>query len=331
MDIDAKIRPIYLIKILKERTDEDHFLSTTQLCKILKDEYGLDTHRTTIKSDVEMLQQAGIGIQATRSTQNLYNYIEREFDDAELKLLIDAVESAKFISKAKSDQLVAKLTELAGMNKARELKRNLVVDGRYKADNEHIFYIVDVINRAINLKKKICFQMVEYNIKKEKVLHNGGEKYIFSPYSLVWDGDFYYVIGYSEKYKRLGSHRVDRIAETPEILDEPTVPAGPGFDANKYINTMFRMYDAPRKEVELVVSNGLVNPIIDRFGPDVTIYACDQENFRVITEVAVGTVFYNWVFGFEGKVKIKAPEDVKEEYKRRILAAAEEFTGLKAK
>jgi predicted DNA-binding transcriptional regulator YafY len=285
----------------------------------------LDTHRTTIKSDVEMLQQAGIGIQATRSTQNLYNFIEREFDDAELKLLIDAVESAKFISKAKSDQLVAKLTELAGMNKARELKRNLVVDGRYKADNEHICYIVDAINRAINLKKKICFQMVEYNIKKERVLHNGGEKYIFSPYSLVWDGDFYYVIGYSDKYKGLGSHRVDRIAETPEILDEPAVPAGPGFDANKYINTMFRMYDAPRREVELVVSNGLVNPIIDRFGPDVTIYACDQENFRVITEVAIGTVFYNWVFGFEGKVKIKAPADVKEDYKKRILAAAEEF------
>lgn len=321
MDIDAKLRPIYLIRILKERTDEDHFLSTAQLCKILKDEYGLDTHRTTIKSDVEMLQQAGIGIQATRSTQNLYNYIEREFDDAELKLLIDAVESAKFISKAKSDQLVAKLTELAGMNKARELKRNLVVDGRYKADNEHIFYIVDAINRAINLKKKICFQMVEYNIKKEKVLHNGGEKYVFSPYSLVWDGDFYYVIGYSEKHKGLGSHRVDRIAETPEILDEPEVPAGPGFDANKYINTMFRMYDAPRKEVELVVSNGLVNPIIDRFGPDVTIYACDQENFRVITEVAVGTVFYNWIFGFQGKVKIKAPEDVKQEYEDMVRYA----------
>ena len=242
MDIDAKLRPIYLIRILKERTDEDHFLSTAQLCKILKDEYGMETHRTTIKSDVEMLQQAGIGIQATRSTQNLYNYIEREFDDAELKLLIDAVESAKFITKAKSDQLVAKLTELAGMNKARELKRNLVVDGRYKADNELIFYIVDAINRAINLKKKIRFQMVEYNIKKDKVLHNGGERYVFSPYSLVWDGDFYYVIGYSDKYQSLGSHRVDRIAEAPEILDEPAVSAGPGFDANKYINTMFRMF-----------------------------------------------------------------------------------------
>lgn len=324
MDIDAKLRPIYLIKILRERTDEDHYLTTAELCKILKDEYGMDTHRTTIRTDIEMLQQAGIGVQAIRSKQNKYNYIEREFDDAELKLLIDAVESSKFITKAKSDQLVMKLTELAGMHKARELKRNLIVDGRYKQDNELIYYTVDTINRAINQKKKIQFQQVEYNIRKERVLHNNGERYVFSPYSLVWDGDYYYVIGYSDKHKGLGSHRVDRIAEIPEILDEPAVPAGPGFDANKYINTMFRMYDAPRREVELVVSNGLVNPIIDRFGPDVTIYACDQQHFRVITEVAVGTVFYNWVFGFGGRVRIKAPEDVKEEYKRLVLMAAEE-------
>ena len=224
------------------RLREEGRSSGSELCKILKDEYGMDTHRTTIKTDVEMLQNAGFGIQTTRSTQNRYNYIEREFDDAELKLLIDAVESAKFITKAKGDQLVAKLTELAGMHKARELKRNLVVDGRYKTGSDQIYYIVDAINQAINLKKKIRFQMCEFNIKKEKVLHNGGERYTFSPYSLVWDGDFYYVMGYSEKYKRIGSHRVDRIADIPEILDEPAVPAGPFFDPNKYINTMFRMF-----------------------------------------------------------------------------------------
>ena len=132
MDNDAKLRPIYLIQILKERTDEDHYLSTPQLCKILKDEYGIETHRTTIKSDIELLQQAGIGIQVTRSTQNMYNYIEREFDNAELKLLIDAVESSKFITKSKSELLVSKLVSLAGVNKAREMKRNLAVDGRYK-------------------------------------------------------------------------------------------------------------------------------------------------------------------------------------------------------
>ena len=323
MDIDAKLRPIYLINILKERTDEDHYLTTSQLCAILKSEYGIDTHRTTIKSDIEMLQQAGFGIQAVRSTQNQYNFIEREFDIAELKLLIDAVQSAKFMTKAKSDQLVTKLTALAGVNKARELKRNLVVDGRNKLENEHILMIVDAINDAINQRRKIRFQKVEYNVKKERVLHHGGETYSFSPYSLVWDGDFYYVVGFSDKYQSIGSHRVDRIYQRPEILDEAVIPAPLGFDVNKYINTTFRMYNAPRKEVELVCDNGVMDAIIDRFGPDVETYACDQQNFRVIAEVAVGTVFFNWIFGFNGKVKIKAPEDVKEQYKDQVFKAAE--------
>ena len=249
-----------------------------------------------------MLQQAGIGIQAVRSTQNQYNFIERDFDIAELKLLIDAVQSAKFMTNAKSDQLVTKLTALAGVNKARELKRNLVVDGRNKLENEQILMIVDAINDAINQRRKIRFQKVEYNVKKDRVLHHGGETYTFSPYSLVWDGDFYYVVGYSDKYQSIGSHRVDRIYQRPEILDEAVIPAPLGFDVNKYINTTFRMYNAPRKEVELVCDNGVMDAIIDRFGPDAETYACDQQNFRVIAEVAVGTVFFNWIFGFNGKV-----------------------------
>lgn len=323
MDIDAKLRPIFLMDILKERTDEDHYLTTSQLCAILKNEYGIETHRTTIKSDIEMLQQAGIGIQAVRSTQNQYNFIDRDFDIAELKLLIDAVQSAKFITKTKSDQLVTKLTALAGTNKARELKRNLVVDGRNKLENEQILLIVDAINDAINQRRKIRFQKIEYNVKKERVLHHDGETYIFSPYSLVWDGDFYYVIGYSDKYQSIGSHRVDRINQRPEILNESIVPAPLGFDVNKYINTTFRMYNAPRREVELVCDNGVMDAIIDRFGPDVETYACDQQNFRVIAEVAVGTVFFNWIFGFGGKVRIKAPKDVKELYKKQVQKAGD--------
>lgn len=325
MDIDAKLRPIYLINILKERTDEDHYLTTSQLCAILKNEYGIETHRTTIKSDIEMLQHAGFGIQAVRSTQNQYNFIEREFDIAELKLLIDAVQSAKFMTTTKSDHLVTKLTALAGVNKARELKRNLVVDGRNKLENEQILMIVDAINDAINQRRKIRFQKVEYNVKKERVLHHGGEVYTFSPYSLVWDGDFYYVVGYSDKYQSVGSHRVDRIYQRPEILEEAAIPSPLGFDVSKYIHTTFRMYNAPRREVELVCDNSVMDAIIDRFGPDVDTYACDQQNFRVIAEVAVGTVFFNWIFGFGGKVWIKAPEDVKEQYKDQVFKAAEQL------
>ena len=323
MDIDDKLRPIYLVRILKKRTDEDHYLTTSQLCSILKDEFGMETHRTTIKSDIEMLQKAGFAIQTVRSTQNQYNFIEREFDDPELKMLIDAVQSAKFITKKKSDQLVSKLTALASVNKAQELKRNLVVDGRTKLENEQILIIVDAINEAINRGKKIKFQMTKYNVKKKRVLHNDGEVYIFSPYTLIWDGDFYYVIGYSEKYQSIGSHRVDRIYKRPEILDEQAASVPDGFDINAYVNTMFHMYDAERVEVELQVDNSLMDAIIDKFGPDVTTYACDQNSFRVIATVSVGTPFFNWLFGFQGKVKVKSPEVVRQKYLNRVRKALE--------
>lgn len=323
MNIDGKLRPLYLLKILRDRTDEDHCLSTPQLCDILKNEYGIETFRTTIKSDIAALQKAGFSIQEMRSRQNLYNYIERDFDVPEVKLLIDAVMSSKFITKAKSDQLTEKLVGLAGPFKSRELRRNLVVDGRIKAENEQIYMIVDAINEAINEKKKIRFQMVEYDENKKRVLHNDGEVYVFSPYSLVWDGDFYYVVGYSDKYQSVGSHRVDRVLKRPEIMDEKASPIPIGFDINAYVNTMFRMYDADRCEVELQVENSLMDAIIDKFGTEVTTYPCDQHSFRVVANVAVGTVFYNWIFGFNGKVRIKAPVNVKEEYRRLVLDAAE--------
>ena len=328
MDINGKLRPLYLVRILRERTDEDHYLTTAQLCSILKDEYGMETHRTTIKSDIEMLQKAGFGIQTVRSTQNQYNFIEREFDDAELKMLIDAVQSAKFISKTKSNQLVKKLTALASVNKARELKRNLVVDGRTKLQNEHIVMIVDAINVAINQRKKIKFQMTEYNVKKKLILHNDGEEYVFSPYTLIWDGDFYYVVGYSDKYQSIGSHRVDRIYKRPEVLDESAVPTPQGFNINTYVKTMFRMYDAERVEVELQVDNSLMDAIIDKFGPGVTTFACDQNSFCVVETVSVGTPFFNWLFGFQGKVIIKSPESVRNSYIDTVKKAAQALSLL---
>ena len=322
MDIDAKLRPLYLLQILQERTDEDNYLTTAQLASILKQRYGMEPHRTTIKGDIEVLQQAGFGIDERRSTQNQYRYLEREFEITELKTIIDAIASSKFIPEEKSDALIKKVTALAGIYKAQDLKRNVVVDGRGKLENKQIFYIIDTINEAINQHKKIRFRKIEYNVKKERVLHHGGEKYTFSPYSLVWDGDNYYVVGYSDKYENIGSHRVDRIAEQPEILDEPAVPPKAGFSVEKYVKTTFRMYNAPRKEVELLCDNGVMDAIIDQFGPDVHTYAGDLQNFRVIEEVAVGKVFFNWIFGFEGKVRIKAPVDVKEQYRQMVENAA---------
>lgn len=169
MDNNAKLRPLYLAKILYERTDEDHYLTTMQLAQILEEEYGIPAHRQTIKTDIELLQQFGMDIQEVKSTQNRYNLISRQFEIAELKLLIDAVQSSKFISKERSEQMVSKIVTLAGQHKAEELKRNASVEGRVKSENRQDLLIVDAINEAINARKKIAFQYFSHGLNYQKL------------------------------------------------------------------------------------------------------------------------------------------------------------------
>ena len=326
MDNDAKLRPLYLGKILYEMTDEDHFLTTAQLIQILDEQYGIKAHRQTIKGEIELLQRFGMEIQETRSTQNRYNLVSRQFDVAELKLLIDAVESAKFITKKKSTELVSKLSALAGKNCSVALKRNVSAEGKIKAGNERIYLIIDTINEAINSRKKISFQYFQYNVRKEQKLKRNGDPFVFTPLHLVWNGDYYYVVGVYEYKQRLGSFRIDRIASCPTILDEDATPAPDGFDIDEYINTTFRMYNSNHCDVELICDNSVMDSIIDRFGADVTTYANDMTSFRAIVNVATSHIFYSWVFGFGGLVKIKGPQEVKEAYAEMVKTAADELS-----
>lgn len=320
MDNNAKLRPLYLAKILYEQTDEDHYLTTAQLIKILEERYNIKSHRQTIKTDIEILKKFGIEIEEVKSTQNRYNVFGRKFDQAELKLLIDAVESSKFITQSKSDLLVDKIRTLTSQYRAEELTRNISVEGRIKTSNEKIYLIVEAINEAINQGKKITFECFKYNVKKEKKLKRD-EPYKITPLHLVWNGDYYYMIGVYDYKNRLGTFRVDRINKIPVILKEDGIPAPEGFDLNQYMNTTFRMFDSEHEDVELICSNNLMDAIIDRFGTNITTYANDMESFRVIVNVAVSPVFYSWVFGFGGKMKIKGPIEVKEKYIEMLKAA----------
>ena len=232
------------------------------------------------------------------------------------------MESSKFITKQKSAELVAKLCSLAGENRAAELKRNLCVEGQIKPGNEKIYLIVDTINDAINAKKKISFQYFQYNVRKEQKLKRNGEPFIFTPLSLVWNGDYYYVIGVFDHKQKIGNFRVDRIANCPVILNEDATPAPEGFDVTTYLNTTFRMYNSDHCDVELVCDNSVMDSIIDRFGADVTTYANDMTSFRAVVNVATSHVFYSWVFGFGGLVRIKSPVAVRDEYNAMIKEAA---------
>lgn len=323
MDLKAKLRPFYVAKMLYEQTDEDHYLTIAQIMEQLERNYGINTSRGTVGEDIKALQELGIDITVEPSTQNRFYLVGRRFDLPELKTLIDAIESARFIPKEKSAKLVSKISSLTSQNNAEKLVRNVDVENRIKADNEKIYYIMEALNDAINFHKKVSFQYFTYNARKEQKLKYDGYTYVFSPYKLIWNGDYYYVVGFSEKHKGIVSFRVDRIVRSPQVLDDDAVQPPKDFDLNVYLNSMFRMYNGERKQIELVCDNDLMDAIIDKFGKDVTVLANDMKSFRTMVTTSVGPVFYSWVFGFSGKVLIKAPEEVKKEYADLVVKAAE--------
>ena len=321
MDIKAKLRPFYVAKMLYDQTDEEHYLTIAQIINQLKTQYGISTSRGTVSDDIKALQEFGVEIEVEQSTQNRYYLIGRRFDLPELKALIDAVESARFIPKEKSSALVNKLSLLASPFAVPKLVRNVDVENRIKADNEKIYYIMEALNDAINDKKKVSFQYYTYNRNKERVAKHNGEVYMFSPYKMIWNGDYYYVVGYSEKHGSIGSFRVDRIVTTPQILLEEQHEPPKDFELNVYLNSMFRMYNGERKHVELICRNDLMDTVIDKFGKNVDASTYDENSFKATVTTSVGNVFYSWIFGFGGRVYINSPEDVKDEYSKMVVAA----------
>ena len=325
MDNDAKLRPLYLGKILFERTDEDHSLTTNQLIDILKKEYNISSHRQTIATEIELLQDFGMDIECIKSRQNKYHLVSREFDLAELKLIIDAVDACKFISGRESKNLSTKLTRLAGGCHSDELKRNGSAEGRVRTTNEKTCLIIDAVNSAINSKHKIAFKYFTYDGNKKKVLKHDGEPYVFSPYELIWDGDRYYILGWSDSHDEMRTFRVDRIPDVPVIIKAKAVRKPSDFSGAKYAGENYRMFAGEVKEVTLLCDIDTMDSMIDRFGEKVDTEKVDDKHFRLKAKVAESHVFYAWVFGFGGKVKIEAPTDMKAAYGKMLKEAKKQL------
>ena len=322
MNLKAKLRPLYIAKMLYEQTDEDHYLTIAQIMRQLQEHYDISTSRGTVSDDIKALQAFGMEIAVEPSTQNRYYLIERAFDLPELKVLIDAVESARFIPKGKSVALVEKIGALTSQYNTEKLVRNVDVENRIKADNEKLYYIMEALNDAINAQKKVAFQYFKYNVHKEQRLKHDGYIYVFSPYKLIWNGDYYYVVGFSDKHQGIISFRVDRIVRQPQILEEDAAYPPASFELNVYLNSMFRMYNGDRKQVELICQNDVMDAIIDKFGKSIEVFENDETSFRIEIYTSVGHIFYSWIFGFGGKVSIKAPEEVRAEYATMVKKAA---------
>ena len=318
----TKLRMLYLAKILYEETDSEHFYTTNQLRKLLLDRYDIDSHRQTIPTDIAALRALGVDIKEYLGTQKRYWIENRKFEVPEVKLLIDAVNSAKFIPKKKSGELEAKLQALVSNYEAEGLTRNVSVEHRVKRDNEQIYQIIDSINDAINQGRKISFHYFKYDVKKKLQLRNDGEPYVLSPQQLVWNGDFYYVVGVNDQ-KDVLIFRLDRMADCPTIIDEKAKGFPKGFSMSKFLNTSFRMFGTDYKTVSLLCDNDVVDAILDRFGNGTKLTVVDDDHFRIRVDVAVSNVFYSWIFGFGGKVRIDGPGDILEGYRQMVSQAME--------
>jgi predicted DNA-binding transcriptional regulator YafY len=323
MENDGKMRMLRILELLRTETDAEHPLSTVQIEQALRRRWGIETYRITIQKDIAALCAAGYGIETIRSTQNKYYMSARLFELPELKLLIDAVESSKFITEKKSRTLTEKLTTLASQSEAGQLRRNISISGRIKAGNEQIYYIMDALNDAINARRKVRFSYFEYDGRKRRQLKNGGEPYVLSPYTLTWNGDFYYVVGFSDKHGKIATFRVDRIVEAPEILPDKAVPKPKQYSIGDFAEKAFQLFDSEHARVELLCENAMMNTVLDHFGEKVKVRKADKEHFSFTAEVSVSPTFFAWVFEFGGKIKILGPRSVRDAYKELLNKSLE--------
>ena len=316
----TKLRLLYIYKLLNEETDADHYLTINQLRKELLDRWGIESHRQTVSSDIEALRTLGVDISEYLGTQKHFWIEKRMFTVPEVKLLMDAVSAAKFIPKIKSTELESKLVTLVSNYEAEGLVRNVSVEHRVKRDNEQIYQIIDVVNDAINQGRKISFLYFKYDVKKHQQLRNDGEPYVFSPHQLVWNGDFYYAVGVNDE-RLVRIFRLDRMFGVPKILEEKAKGFPRGFSMSKFLNTTFRMFGTDYRTVTLLCDKDVIDSILDRFGKGIRVKSIGNNQFQITVDVAVSNVFYSWVFGFEGKVRIEKPEDVKADYRSMVEMA----------
>lgn len=308
---NQKLKLIYLMKILLEKTDENHSMTMAEIISALE-AYDISAERKSIYSDIENLRQYGMDIIGEKTDRAFSYYVaSRDFELAELKLLVDSVQAAKFITAKKSRELIKKIENLASKHQASQLQRQVYVSERAKTHNEKVFYNVDEIHSAIGANAQITFQYFQWDVNKQMVLRKDGALYEVSPWALSWDDENYYLIAYDSKENKIKHFRVDKMLnititnkkrEGKEYFKE--------FDMAVYAKKMFGMFDGKEQVVKLMCANYLAGVIIDRFGKEVSLVKVDEEHFTANVKVAVSRQFLTWVMSLGEDAKIIGPEPV---------------------
>lgn len=326
MSGNQKIKILYLMKILLESTDDLHSLTLKEMIERLS-AYGVDAERKTVYDDLEVLRAFGMDIEMSGSGKAARYYVaSRNFELPELKLLVDAVQSSKFITHKKSLELIRKLEQYSSTYQAQQLNRQVYVTNRIKTMNESIYYTVDEIHEAISANKRISFQYFHWNEKKEKILSHGGKNYSASPFALTWDDENYYMIAYDTEAKIVKHFRVDKMLRLRVLKEERDGnEMFENFDMALYSQKTFGMYGGKEENVIIRCKNKLAGVIIDRFGKDTLFTNVTDESFEFHVKVAISPTFLAWIMTFGSDMKILSPESVKNAYVELAKKGLEQY------
>ena len=316
---NSKGRILALFRYLQDETDEEHPADKKTIMNALQNK-GYSITRNTLDDDIKVLESFGVDIIISKSHENTYFLGERRFQLPELKMLIDAISSAKFIPADSSAEIITKIGSMVSRYQRSHMSPRIFVSDRIKSDNNHLHLVVDVIERAINKRIVISFQYIDYSPEKKKIFKNDGEIYYCSPYCCLWNNDYYYLLGYSEKHEKVISYRIDRMIHV-ETCTKEYIPLPDGCDLTAFTKEIFKMYEGVEQEVELICDNSLMKNLVDQFGEDFTTSIETEATFHATVKVSVSRTFYAWVFQFAGGINIAGPKSVREGYRKMLKKA----------
>jgi len=321
---NQKLRILYLMEYLNTHTDEEHPASLKELLDYLESR-DTPAERKTLYDDFETLRRFGLDVVMIRKGNHAgYCIGQRDFQLPELKLLVDSVQSSRFITKKKSLELINKLERLTSRHEAKRLHREVLVARRIKTMNESIYYNVDEVQNAIGEDRDISFRYYDYDVSRKRVFRHGGARYHVSPYALMWDDENYYMLAYDSDAGHMKHYRVDKMAGLRQ-------EAGPrngkavfeSLDMAEYSNSHFGMFSGSTTPVTLEFENRLAGPVIDRFGQDAILVPRENDHFTVTVPAAVNAQFFGWLCGFGASVRLLAPESSKHAMAEHIKSIAE--------
>ncbi|MBE6733321.1 MAG: transcriptional regulator [Ruminococcaceae bacterium] len=306
-----KLKLLYIADILKKYTDEDNPISATEICeKLIK--LGVTAERKAIYNDIDNLCFYGYDIVHTRTPKNGYFLASREFELPEIYLLCDAIRSAPFISAKKSRELISKLDAMLSVNQVKKREKGIYINEKSKTANEEIYYNIDSISQAIEQKKKITFKYGTRHLEEGKKIVTVYKEMTVSPYALVWQDDYYYLIGNYSKYDNLIHLRVDRIRKV-NITDEPmrhyseVSDYTDFFDIGDYTSRLFGMFGGDLETVELTCKKEMLEQVADRFGDGVFIKNVTDTTFDLSVEVVISEALVTWISNYGDKIKVNSP------------------------